>query len=325
MSLTYGYEMAAPPPTRELEYPPIPNHFPPNATEATSANEPARLVCPPHPPAKISLSSATSASKWIFLGTRPAILTWLRTHPTIVLENTIFTSPSVIALPNTAAELVIDLLPSTNPAQKTLTNLRSFIFSDPFVRVEIRPKLDKVDAIVPALRRIVVASDVQVGEITDELERQWSRPAPGYFEQLLYINRKPEEVVLEPVDGFGYGEEAKKRERASWNGTASTWVTPRLYVERNQNALKSNSLNHSPTSPTMPSGNTWSPVLPSPTYVKPDRHRAMSMDNVTRPERFRAIVGGLEAMLAAPTGNDWEKMVERESAGRRSVSIQAPY
>lgn len=86
------------------------------------------------------------------------------------------------------------------------------------------------------------------------------------------------------------------------------------------NNSKSNSLNLSPTSPVSPSGNIWSPVLPSPTYVKPDRHRAMSVDNVTRPERFREIVGGLEAMLAAPTGNEWEKVVERESAGRRSVS-----
>ncbi|RUP45890.1 hypothetical protein BC936DRAFT_147615 [Jimgerdemannia flammicorona] len=313
MAVTYGYEM-----------------------EPASPNQPARLVRPPHPPAKVTLSFATSASKWVFLGTRPAILAWIRAHPTIVLETSIFATPNnSSALPDNTAGLVIDLLPYTDPAKSTFTALRTYLTStDPPVRVEVRPKLDKVDNTVPSLRRVIVASGVQLGEIAEELERQWRKPTPGYLEQLLSMDQKPEEVVLEAVNGFGYGEDAKRRACTSWSGPNSTWSTPRLYTVKAQNAiipsLPPSSPGHSPASATMPrhpsfpQGNIWSPALPSPTYAKPtSHHHALSME-VARPN-IAEFVGGLDAMMAVPGGSEWERMADRESASRRSVSMQVPW
>lgn len=123
----------------------------------------------------------------------------MREHPQIVLENTIFADRPVSY--HTGSEIVIDLLAFADPDQTTYDYVKSYFVADTKhekVKVEIRPKVDKVDYNVFTLCRIVLSSGIAFGEIADDLERQWNKPGPTYYEQMvnLYNDKPGPEVVL---------------------------------------------------------------------------------------------------------------------------------
>lgn len=123
----------------------------------------------------------------------------MREHSHIILENTVFADGPISY--HTQTELVVDLLEFSDPEQSTFNYIKSFFISDPKhekVKVEIRPKVEKVDYNVFTLGRIVLSSGVTFGEIVGDLERHWWKPTPSVYEKMvnLYNDKPGPEVVL---------------------------------------------------------------------------------------------------------------------------------
>ncbi|RUS16674.1 hypothetical protein BC938DRAFT_476503, partial [Jimgerdemannia flammicorona] len=171
---------------------------PPNPETGTPGQS-TRVVSPPLLSKKITVSAASNTAKWIFVGTRPEIISWMREHPHIVIENTIFADRPTSY--HTHTELVVDLLAFQDPEQTTYDYVKSYFVTDSKhekVKVEIRPKVDKVDYNVFTLCRIILSTGICFGEIVDDLERQWAKPGPTYYEQMvnLYNDKPGPEVIL---------------------------------------------------------------------------------------------------------------------------------
>ncbi|KAI8391803.1 uncharacterized protein BYT42DRAFT_610989 [Radiomyces spectabilis] len=149
--------------------------------------ESGHVVVPPLLAKKITVSSAANTNRWVFFGTREEILQWMREHNDIQLENSLFASGRPVSF-QTHTEIVIDLQYFYDAEQSYYNYFRSFFTSDysvERVKVEIRPRVDSKDHIISALSRVIVASGSKLGEIVDELEREWNKPAASYYQQAI--------------------------------------------------------------------------------------------------------------------------------------------
>lgn len=179
MPLRYGYEM-----------------------EGQTPGHPARLVIPPLLNKTITLNPTTATNKWIFIGTRLEIIEWMRSNAQLVLENSQWSDSTRPSLFHTQQEIVIDLLQYADPEQSTYDYVKTYFVADHTterVRVEFRPKIEKHDYNTFTLCRVIVNSGITIGDIVDELESRWSKPAPWLITQVGYhvvLDQPGPETVL---------------------------------------------------------------------------------------------------------------------------------
>jgi hypothetical protein len=152
---------------------------------------------------KITVASTDTTSRWVFYGTRPEILDWMRNHSTIQLENGLFGSNRPVTF-QTQTELVIDLVYYSDPEQSMFDYLKSFVatdFDNERVKVEIRPRVDSKDQMTTTLCRVITRSGVSFAEILTELEQEWHNPSPSYFQQAQdAFNERPGPVHIVSTD-----------------------------------------------------------------------------------------------------------------------------
>ncbi|KAL1922526.1 uncharacterized protein VTP21DRAFT_10065 [Calcarisporiella thermophila] len=156
----------------------------------SAPGQPGRIVTPPMLSSKISLGSSQNTNKFSFVGTRPEILEWMRHHGNIVLENAVFTGQSRPSSFHIHNEIVIDLLSYADPEARWIDTVWAYFAPDKRtekVRVELRARVEKVDESITTLRRVIVNSGIAIGDLVDDLERQWFTPDPSYVEQLKHI------------------------------------------------------------------------------------------------------------------------------------------
>lgn len=138
---------------------------------------------------KITLTSGSNTSRWMFYGTRQEIVNWLREHSDLVLENGLFASTnSSIRAQHT--ELVIDLQACYDAEQSYYNYYKSFFVSDysvERVKVEIRPRIESKDAMIESVCRTIVTSGSRLGDIVDDLESYWNGPAKSYYQQTVDV------------------------------------------------------------------------------------------------------------------------------------------
>lgn len=161
-----------------------------------------RVIKPPLLNNKITVSSTENTNRWVFYGTRPEILDWIKNHSELQLENSIFASgggaPSTFS---THTELVIDLLYFQDPDQSLVNYFKSFIqtdFQNEKVKVEIRPRVESKDQMISTLCRVIIKSGVLLGDIYNELNQEWYQPTRTYIEQasdLLNDNPGPIHII----------------------------------------------------------------------------------------------------------------------------------
>jgi hypothetical protein len=155
----------------------------------SSPGQTGHVICPPLLSTKITLSSAANTNRWVFYGTRKQILEWMREHGDISLENAIFVGGKV-SDNNVHTELVIDLQYVYDQEQGYYDYFKSYfvsIYDAERVKVEIRPRVDSKDGVIPSLSRIIVASGSKLNEITDDLEVEWFKPAQSYVQQAVHL------------------------------------------------------------------------------------------------------------------------------------------
>lgn len=166
-----------------------------------------RLVKPPMLSNQIAVSTTSNSSRFIFVGTRAEILEWFRQHPTIILENSTWGSngENTPTSFHTHTELVIDLLEYQDPETTTFQWIKSYFTSQEErrkvekVRVEIRPRVEKIDYDVFTICRVIVSNGVSLGEIVEDLERQWEKyDSPTVLGKManLYYEKPGPEVLL---------------------------------------------------------------------------------------------------------------------------------
>ncbi|KAI8992549.1 hypothetical protein BDB01DRAFT_778811 [Pilobolus umbonatus] len=165
MKLIYGYEMATP------------------------GAHIGHVVCPPLLSRKITVSSGGNTTRWIFYGTRKQIIQWMRDHSHIILENSVFNGghPSDSHI---HTELVIDLQYAYDNEQSYADFIKSYfvdIFEVERVKVEIRARVESKDSSIASLNRSIVASGTTLGEIVDDLEKEWNKPGESYLTQTVHL------------------------------------------------------------------------------------------------------------------------------------------
>ncbi|CEG77163.1 hypothetical protein RMATCC62417_11960 [Rhizopus microsporus] len=163
MTLIYGYEMDS-----------IPGQV-------------GHVISPPLLSTKITLSSAGNTTRWIFFGKRQEIIDWLREHSDIILENTLFVGESS---GHTHTEIVIDLQQVNDSEQSYYDYIKSFfvnIYDVERVKVEIRPRVESKDNMITCLNRAIVASGTRLGDIVDDLQTEWFKPAESYVQQAAHL------------------------------------------------------------------------------------------------------------------------------------------
>ncbi|KAI7908040.1 uncharacterized protein BX663DRAFT_492783 [Cokeromyces recurvatus] len=166
-------------------------------------NQGVRIITPPLLKDKITLSSVENTNRWVFYGTRTEIIEWIKKHSHIQLENGLFPAMKPLSF-NTHTELVIDLLSYSDPEQSMFDYLKSFIktdFENEKVKIEIRPRIESKDQMIPTLCRIIVASGVTFGDILVELVQEWYQPSRTLIEQAKDIlNNNPGPIHILSTD-----------------------------------------------------------------------------------------------------------------------------
>lgn len=155
----------------------------------SSPGQIGHVVCPPLLSTKITLSSAGNTNRWVFYGTRKQILEWILEHGHISLENTIFIGGGH-SDKNVHTELVIDLQYVYDQEQGYYDYIKSYfvsIYDVERVKVEVRPRVDNKDNVIPSLNRVIVASGSKLNEIVDDLEIEWFKPAQSYVQQAVHL------------------------------------------------------------------------------------------------------------------------------------------
>jgi hypothetical protein len=87
-------------------------------------------------------------------------------------------------------ELVIDLQYVYDQEQSYADYLKSYfvdIHEVERVKVEIRPRIESKDNVIPSLRRVIVASGSKLGEMADNLELEWYKPGDSYASQTIHL------------------------------------------------------------------------------------------------------------------------------------------
>lgn len=162
-----------------------------------------RVITPPLLNKKITVSSTENTNRWVFYGTRPDILDWMKNHQDIVLENGLFSTGKPVSF-QTHTEIVIDLLSYADPDQSMMDYLKSFVqtdFQNEKVKVEIRPRVESKDQMISTLCRVIVASGVTLGDVFSELNLEWYQPTRTYVEQLGdLLNNNPGPVHISSTD-----------------------------------------------------------------------------------------------------------------------------
>lgn len=136
---------------------------------------------------KITLSSSGNTARWIFYGTRKEILDWMHEHTKITVEASLFTGGRPTSF-HTCNEIVIDLQAIPDAEQSYYDYFKSFFVSDyerERVKVELRPRMDSKDAMILTQLRIIVRSGVCFGDIVEELQHEWYKPARSYYRQAV--------------------------------------------------------------------------------------------------------------------------------------------
>lgn len=147
-----------------------------------------QVICPPLLSTKITLSSAGNTNRWIFYGTRKQIVDWIREHSNITLENALFAGGQNTSHVHT--ELVIDLQYVYDQDQGYADYLKSYfisIYDVERVKVEIRARIESKDCFIPALSRVIVASGTKLGDIVEDLEIEWFKPAESYVQKTVHL------------------------------------------------------------------------------------------------------------------------------------------
>jgi hypothetical protein len=116
-------------------------------------------------------------------------LEWIREHSHITLENAMFvggkSSENYLY-----TELVIDLQYVYDQEQSYADYLKSYfvdIHEVERVKVEIRPRIESKDNVIPCLRRVIVASGSKLGDMADDLELEWYKPGDSYAQQTVHL------------------------------------------------------------------------------------------------------------------------------------------
>ncbi|KAG2190270.1 hypothetical protein INT46_005599 [Mucor plumbeus] len=162
----------------------------------------ARVVSPPLLSQKITVSSTENTNRWVFYGTRPEILEWIKSHSDIQLENSLFSTGRPISF-NTHTEIVIDLMSYNDPQQSMLDYMKSFVTTDfehEKVKVEIRPRVESKDQMISTLSRVIVASGVHLGDVLAELNQEWYTNRTYIQQANDLLNDNPGPVHISSTD-----------------------------------------------------------------------------------------------------------------------------
>lgn len=154
-----------------------------------SAGQIGHVVCPPLLSTKITLSSAGNTNRWVFYGTRKQTLDWMREHSDITLENSIFAGGKTCDN-NVHTEIVIDVQYVYDQDQTYVDYIKSYfvdIYDSERVKVEIRPRVDSKDSVIPSLSRTIVASGTKLGDLVDDLQTEWFKPGQSYAQQTIHL------------------------------------------------------------------------------------------------------------------------------------------
>ncbi|KAI9365106.1 hypothetical protein BD770DRAFT_468805 [Pilaira anomala] len=162
-----------------------------------------RVITPPQLQNKITVSCNENTDRWVFYGTRPEILDWIKNHGDIQLENAMFLTGRPVSF-NTHTELVIDLLEYKDPDQSMFSYFKSLVQTDFLtekIKVEIRARVESKDQMITTQCRVIVASGVLLGDIWRELNQEWYQPTRTYFEQVNDLfNDRPGPVHIISTD-----------------------------------------------------------------------------------------------------------------------------
>ncbi|CEP08582.1 hypothetical protein [Parasitella parasitica] len=162
----------------------------------------ARVVAPPLLNQKITVSSTENTNRWVFYGTRPEILDWIKNHSDIQLENSLFATGRPVSF-NTHTEIVIDLMTYNDPEQSLFGYIKSFVATDfehEKVKVEIRPRIESKDQMISTLSRVIVASGVHLGDVLGELYQEWYKSRTYVQQATDLLNDNPGPVHIYSTD-----------------------------------------------------------------------------------------------------------------------------
>lgn len=111
----------------------------------------------------------------------------MREHPNLVVENAFFTGQNYKNLAS-HTEILFDMQYIADSEQSYVNYVRSFFVSDyeqERVKVEIRPRIESKDTMILTLCRIITRSGVRLGDVVDQLEHEWYKPARSYYQQAV--------------------------------------------------------------------------------------------------------------------------------------------
>ncbi|KAK9701386.1 hypothetical protein K7432_011737 [Basidiobolus ranarum] len=143
-----------------------------------------RLVTPPHLKGKIGLSLGQS-NRFCFVGTREAILEWMRNFSDIIVEVNLGYKHEL------QHDLVFDTFWQYNEDATWTDSFWSYLGwpdkNTEKVRVEIRARNRKIDDDLDPYHRVVTPNRVTLGAMADTLEKQWANTGPSYMDIAKHI------------------------------------------------------------------------------------------------------------------------------------------
>ncbi|ORX91266.1 hypothetical protein K493DRAFT_355798 [Basidiobolus meristosporus CBS 931.73] len=138
-----------------------------------------RLVTPPHLKGKIGLTLGQS-SRFCFVGTRSAILEWFRNFSDTIVEVNLGYDHEQ------KQDLVFDTFWQYNEAGTWLDSFWSYLGwpdkNTEHVRLEIRPRNQKIDDGLEPYHRVFTPNKVTLGAMAETLQKQWANPGPSFMD-----------------------------------------------------------------------------------------------------------------------------------------------
>ncbi|CAO3643659.1 unnamed protein product [Mucor fragilis] len=91
---------------------------------------------------------------------------------------------------NVHTEIVIDVQYVYDQEQTYVDYIKSYfvdIYDAERVKVEIRPRVDSKDSVIPSLSRSIVASGTRLADLVDDLQAEWFKPGQSYAQQTVHL------------------------------------------------------------------------------------------------------------------------------------------
>ncbi|ORX66103.1 hypothetical protein K493DRAFT_405900 [Basidiobolus meristosporus CBS 931.73] len=136
-----------------------------------------KIITPPQLKGKIGL---TPGNRFCLVGTRNAILEWLRNHYDTIVEANLGYKHEI------EQDLVFDTYHQYNASASWTETFWNYVGwpdkNTEHVRVEIRIRNAKTDDGVEPYHRVLTPNKVTLGAMADTLEKQWASSGPSYVD-----------------------------------------------------------------------------------------------------------------------------------------------